>query len=153
MLRSSRPARRAPARGATASARIAPAPSGPAPASPPALRWAAPVLALGLGGVWLAITTSGLGRIGFPMDDPYIHLQFARNLAHGAGFSFNPHEPVPGSTSPLWVLVLAATQLVGLPAEAAAAGLGVLAAALAAVLTFDLGVACALPAGRAACAA
>ncbi len=46
------------------------------------------------------------GRPGPTLDDTFIHLQFARNLAHGHGFSFNPGRQVPGSTSPLWVLLL-----------------------------------------------
>ena len=48
------------------------------------------------------------GASGFPLDDSWIHLQFARNLAEGAGFSFNPHRPVAGSTAPLWTLLLGA---------------------------------------------
>ncbi len=47
------------------------------------------------------------GRWGFPLDDSWIHLQFARNLVHGQGFSFNPGEVVSASTAPLWTLVLA----------------------------------------------
>ena len=48
------------------------------------------------------------GAPGFPLDDSWIHLQFARNLAEGAGFSFNPGRPVAGSTAPLWTLLLGA---------------------------------------------
>jgi arabinofuranosyltransferase len=47
------------------------------------------------------------GGLGFPLDDSWIHLQFARNLAHGAGLSYNPGELVPGSTAPLWTALLA----------------------------------------------
>ncbi len=43
----------------------------------------------------------------FPLDDAYIHLCYARNLAQGNGFSFNPGEPSFGTTSPLWVFILA----------------------------------------------
>ncbi len=43
-----------------------------------------------------------------PLDDAYIHYRFAENLARGRGFAFNPNEPTPGSTAPLWVLWLAA---------------------------------------------
>ena len=39
--------------------------------------------------------------LGFPLDDSWIHLQFARNLAHGRGLSLNPGELVTGSTAPL----------------------------------------------------
>jgi arabinofuranosyltransferase len=50
---------------------------------------------------------------GFPLDDSWIHLHFARNLAEGAGFSYNPGVPVAGSTAPAWTLLLAAASLVG----------------------------------------
>ena len=39
-------------------------------------------------------------------DDTYIPLVYARNLANGYGFSFNPGEPSYGFTSPLWVIML-----------------------------------------------
>lgn len=42
----------------------------------------------------------------FPLDDTYIHLVYARNLAQGSGFSFNQGEPSIGTTSPLWVIIL-----------------------------------------------
>jgi hypothetical protein len=48
------------------------------------------------------------GVAGFPLDDSWIHLHFARNLAEGAGFAYNPGVPVAGSTAPLWTLLLAA---------------------------------------------
>lgn len=48
------------------------------------------------------------GVSGFPLDDAWIHLHFARNIAEGAGFSYNPGVPMAGSTAPLWTLVLAA---------------------------------------------
>ena len=42
----------------------------------------------------------------FPLDDSWIHLHFARNLAEGHGFAYNPGAPVAGSTAPLWTLLL-----------------------------------------------
>src|SRR5262249_56043145 len=48
------------------------------------------------------------GAAGFPLDDSWIHLHFARNLAEGRGFAYNPGVPVAGSTAPLWTLLLAA---------------------------------------------
>ncbi len=46
------------------------------------------------------------GVLGVPLDDAFIHMQFARNLSAGAGFSFNAGQPTPGSTSPLWTIAL-----------------------------------------------
>jgi hypothetical protein len=40
-------------------------------------------------------------------DDAYVTLVFARNLASGGGYAFNPGEPVFGATSPLHVFLLA----------------------------------------------
>jgi arabinofuranosyltransferase len=45
---------------------------------------------------------------GYPLDDSWIHLAFARHLAHGQGFGINPGQWSTGSTSPLWTLMLAA---------------------------------------------
>ena len=53
------------------------------------------------------------GAAGFPLDDSFIHLHFARNLAEGAGFSYNPGRQVAGSTAPLWTLLLAGATVVG----------------------------------------
>ncbi len=46
------------------------------------------------------------GHLGFPLDDAWIHLKFARNFSDGLGFCFNPGEPVAGSTGPLWTALL-----------------------------------------------
>ncbi len=46
------------------------------------------------------------GGLGFPLDDSWIHLQFARNLAAGEGLSYNPGTLVTGSTAPLWTALL-----------------------------------------------
>ncbi|MFQ5766856.1 MAG: hypothetical protein ACE5ID_02595, partial [Acidobacteriota bacterium] len=53
-----------------------------------------------------AVQVAGPGA-GLPLDDAWIHLRFAGNLAAGNGFAFNPGESVAGSTSPLWVVFLA----------------------------------------------
>jgi len=50
---------------------------------------------------------------GFPLDDSWIHFQFARNLASGHGFAYNPDVPVAGSTAPLWTLLLAGMFKIG----------------------------------------
>jgi hypothetical protein len=51
------------------------------------------------------------GTAGFPLDDSWIHLHFARNVAEGHGFAYNPGHWVAGSTAPLWTLLLAAGAL------------------------------------------
>lgn len=43
---------------------------------------------------------------GLPLDDVYIHLRYAKNFASGHIFQYNKGEPLPGSTSPLWVALL-----------------------------------------------
>ncbi len=56
---------------------------------------------------WSAFRTNG--AFGFPLDDPWIHLQFARTLREAGSFSYFGHEMVTsGSTSPLYTLLLAA---------------------------------------------
>lgn len=52
---------------------------------------------------------------GVPLDDAWIHFQFARNLARGDGFAFNPGVPTAGSTAPLWSLLLAGVYALGAP--------------------------------------
>jgi hypothetical protein len=47
------------------------------------------------------------GGLGWPLDDSWIHLQFARNLAAGGGLAYNAGELVTGSTAPLWTALLA----------------------------------------------
>ncbi|MFW6115645.1 MAG: hypothetical protein ACOC7Y_01145 [Chloroflexota bacterium] len=50
---------------------------------------------------------------GVPLDDAWIHFQFARNLARGDGFAFNPGQPTAGSTAPLWTVLLAGLYAAG----------------------------------------
>jgi hypothetical protein len=47
----------------------------------------------------------------FPLDDAYIHFAYARCLAATGTFCLNPGEPSMGTSSPLWVAILAAFQL------------------------------------------
>ncbi len=58
-------------------------------------------------GLFLAVQLHALdGRLGLPLDDSWIHLAFARNLAAGDGWGVRPGEPVAGSTAPLWTLAV-----------------------------------------------
>ena len=66
-----------------------------------------------------ALTGAGLGAwcFAFLCDDAYISFRYARNLAHGLGFVFNPGDaPVEGFTNLLWVLWLAPFEALGLGA-------------------------------------
>src|SRR5437879_5178417 len=52
------------------------------------------------------------GKWGFSLDDSWIYATFARNLATGHGYSFNPGEPISGATAPLYVFILAPLYLI-----------------------------------------
>ncbi len=45
--------------------------------------------------------------IGLPLDDSWIHLDYARSLAEQGRFHYNPGIPEAGMSSPLWAIVLA----------------------------------------------
>ena len=45
-------------------------------------------------------------RIGFPLDDSWIHLTYARNFAEHGEWAFRLGERSAGSTSPLWTFLL-----------------------------------------------
>ncbi|MFC1879644.1 hypothetical protein ACFLZW_06985, partial [Chloroflexota bacterium] len=53
-------------------------------------------------------------RIGFPLDDAWIHQTYARNLANNFEWSFIPGNPSAGSTAPFWSALLALGYLLGL---------------------------------------
>ncbi|MBM3332347.1 hypothetical protein FJY68_10965 [candidate division WOR-3 bacterium] len=61
----------------------------------------------GLFAAYLSVELRQNGEPGFPLDDSWIHLTFAHNLARGWGFVYNRGEPVAGSTAPLWTFILA----------------------------------------------
>jgi hypothetical protein len=75
------------------------------------------------------------GAAGFPLDDSWIHLHFARNIAEGSGFSYNRGVPVAGSTAPAWTLLLAGTSAFLGPGLAVVKGLGIALTLAAALLT------------------
>jgi hypothetical protein len=53
-------------------------------------------------------------RIGFPLDDTWIHLTYARNLAEHGEWAFRLGERSAGSTAPLWTVLLSVGFLIGL---------------------------------------
>lgn len=74
---------------------------------------------------WIGFSTEG-----FPIDDAWIHLVYARNLIEHGVFGYNPAEWENGSTAPLWVFIIALFQWAGLGAVTAAKVAGVLGLAL-----------------------
>jgi hypothetical protein len=44
--------------------------------------------------------------LGFPLDDAWIHLTYARNLVMFGEWAFQPGKPSAGSTAPLWTALL-----------------------------------------------
>ncbi|HEU4369410.1 MAG TPA: hypothetical protein VFV05_14405 [Methylomirabilota bacterium] len=85
--------------------------------------------------LFIAVERQVAGTSGFPLDDSWIHLHFARNLAEGAGFAYNPGRPVAGSTAPLWTLLLGSGVFLAGASVFVAKILGVAAALGAAILT------------------
>ncbi|MGD0337856.1 MAG: hypothetical protein ABSB78_03610 [Bacteroidota bacterium] len=61
----------------------------------------------GLAAIVLVFYGASIAHFYYTPDETYVYLQYGRNIAHGDGFSFNPHEPAYGVTSPLWTLLIA----------------------------------------------
>ena len=75
---------------------------------------------------------------GYLTDDTFIHLQYARHLAHGQGLVFNVGERVYGCTSPLWVALIADGIALGFDGITTARVLGGLATLWSVVLFLQL---------------
>lgn len=56
-------------------------------------------------GIYL-VAAARVYRMGFPLDDAWIHQTYARNLAARGAWEFLPGQPSAGSTAPLWSLAL-----------------------------------------------
>ncbi len=57
--------------------------------------------------LYLGVSLAQIHAPTFPLDDAWIHLTFARNLALHHELAFRAGQPSAGSTSPLWSLALA----------------------------------------------
>ena len=66
---------------------------------------------LGLGVLLATSLVFGLLQHPGSFDDAYITYRYARNIADGRGFVYNPGEPVLGTTTPLYALLLAGFSL------------------------------------------
>jgi hypothetical protein len=97
--------------------------------------WSFLLLAALLGALAIVrVLSANDGVPAVPLDDSYIHFQFARSFAEGKPFVYSPGSvPVPGATSLLWPLLLALPQYFGVHGTALipwAWGLGFLALGL-----------------------
>ncbi|MHB1006392.1 MAG: hypothetical protein ACYC3S_12255 [Chloroflexota bacterium] len=73
------------------------------------------------------------------IDDAYITFRYARNIAEGMGFVYNPGEHVLGTTTPLYTLILAGFYRLGLQdLPSVAFALNALADGLTTILLFRL---------------
>lgn len=111
---------------------------------PPAFRTPvalAVVVVIGLAAALAVLAAAVLanGGTGFPLDDAWIHMQFARVFSETGSFSYSPgEEPTAGSTSPLFTLLLAGFFALGLDGAVAGYALGILFLLAAAVAVFRL---------------
>lgn len=85
---------------------------------------AALVLALG----FLSVRMNG--RLVYPLDDPYIHMSLARNLAQHGVWGVHGDEFTSASSSPLWTVLLAGVFRVAGPGDWTPLVLDAIAAAL-----------------------
>ncbi|MBI5879681.1 MAG: hypothetical protein HZB53_18705 [Chloroflexi bacterium] len=56
--------------------------------------------------LYVGMTIMQVGRPSFPLDDAWIHLTFARNIAQYGQMAYIPGQLSAGSTAPLWTLLL-----------------------------------------------
>jgi len=69
-------------------------------------------IAIGLVGLMGIVLFFGLRQHSSAFDDAYITYRYARNVALGRGFVYNVGEPVLGTTTPLYTLLLAALSFI-----------------------------------------
>ena len=61
-----------------------------------------------VGAAWFLVAEHEIaGTWGYSLDDSWIYATYAKNLALGRGYVFNPGEHVAGATGPLYVFILA----------------------------------------------
>lgn len=78
------------------------------------LPWGAVCLALGVVATRSVLAETG-GEPAVPLDDTFIHFQYAKSFASGHPLAYSPGAPpTPGATSLLWPLVLSPFHALGL---------------------------------------
>lgn len=76
-------------------------------ASKPRVDWRIVVAIVALIAVlFYLLVSAAVFRVGFPLDDAWIHLTYARNFAEHGEWAFRLGERSAGSTSPLWTFLL-----------------------------------------------
>jgi len=75
---------------------------------------------------------------GAPLDDVWIHHVYARSIAAGHPFEYNPGELETGSTSPLWAFILAPLYWLGFPVIVSSKFLCIVFTALVATIGYKL---------------
>ncbi|HEX9333748.1 MAG TPA: hypothetical protein VF896_17790 [Anaerolineales bacterium] len=76
--------------------------------------WVVIALAALIAVLFYLIASALIFRIGFPLDDSWIHLTYARNLAEHGEWAFRLGQRSAGSTAPLWTVLLSIGFLIGL---------------------------------------
>lgn len=76
--------------------------------------WVIGALLVGLG-LFGGAAALSVGKLGFPLDDAWIHQTYARNLVRYGRFEYVPGLVSSGSTAPLWTLLLAVGYALRLP--------------------------------------
>lgn len=76
--------------------------------------WVVIALAALIAVLFYLIVSSLIFRIGFPLDDSWIHLTYARNLAEHGEWAFRLGQRSAGSTAPLWTVLLSIGFLINL---------------------------------------
>jgi len=54
-------------------------------------------------------------RVGFPLDDAWIHQTYARNLVEQGSWTYTENTGAGGSTSPLWTVMLSLGYILSIP--------------------------------------
>ncbi|MBK8232881.1 MAG: hypothetical protein IPK72_20450 [Candidatus Eisenbacteria bacterium] len=84
-------------------------------------------LAVALAFYLISAAHSANGAHGFPLDDPWIHLTYARNLALHQSFAYFPGDRASaGSTAPLYTLILSVGYLLFRDEKVLSYALGIL---------------------------
>lgn len=96
-------------------------------------------IAIGLAGLMSATLFFGFRQHASSFDDAYITYRYARNIAMGRGFVYNVGEPVLGTTTPLYTLLLAGFSLIWSDLPLLSHSIGVLAWMLCVPIIYGIG--------------